>query len=117
MVDAYENRALRYRAETIARTEAMASLHESQQQGMEQAVDTGAIERKDVTFIWHTASDDRVRDAHVPMDGQEVAMGEMFIDGDGNALEFPGDPNAPIETTANCRCWREPSVDFLARIE
>jgi hypothetical protein len=117
MVDAYENRALRFRAEGIARTEAMAGLHEAQQQAMEQAVESGVISRTDVTFIWHITDDQRTRDAHVPMDGQEVAMGQMFIDGDGNALEFPGDPNAPIETTAQCRCWREPSVDFLAGLD
>lgn len=117
MIDAYENRALRYRAETIARTETMASLHEAQQQAMEQAVASGAISRTDVTFIWRTAADERVRPAHQVMDGQTVAMGEMFVDGDGNRLEFPGDPNAPIETIANCRCWREPSVDFLAGLE
>lgn len=117
MVQSYENRALMYRAEAIGRTEAMASLHEAQQQSMEQAVDDGIIKAQDITFIWRTAEDSRVRDAHVVMDGQERGLGEMFEDGDGNQLEFPGDPNAPAETTVNCRCWREPSVDFLAGIE
>jgi hypothetical protein len=117
MLTAYTNRALRYRAETIARSESMAALHEAQQQAMEQAVESGAISQDAVTFTWNTAGDNRVRDAHESMDGQEVAMGEMFIDGDGNQLEFPGDPRAPLETTINCRCWREPSVDFLAGIE
>lgn len=117
METAYTNRALRYRAETISRSEAMASLHEAQQQAMEQAVESGAISRTDVTFIWHATQDDRTRDAHAEMDGQEVGMGQMFIDGDGNQLEFPGDPNAPPETTINCRCWREPNVDFLSGIE
>jgi hypothetical protein len=117
MVDAYENRALRYRAESISRTEAIASLHEAQQQSIEQAVQSGAISRTDVKFIWRATHDNRTRDSHAEMDGQEVAMGEMFITGDGNALEFPGDPNGPPEEIINCRCWREPSVDFLAGIE
>lgn len=117
MVDSYENRSLRYRAETISRTEAMASLHESQQQSMEQAVASGAISESAVTFTWRATNDNRTRDAHAVMDGQEVGMGEMFVDGDGNEIEFPGDPNAPIETTANCRCWREASADFLQGVE
>ena len=116
MVTAYTNRALRYRAENLARSEAMTALHEAQQQSMEQAVQTGAITQQDVKFTWRTASDDRVRDSHETMDGQEVAMGEMFITGDSVPIEFPGDPNAPIEETASCRCFREPSIDFAARL-
>ncbi len=84
---------------------------------MEQAIETGAISRTDVTFVWHATQDDRTRDSHAEMDGQEVAMGESFITGNGNALEFPGDPNGPPEEVINCRCWREPSVDFLSGIE
>lgn len=119
MVDAYENRALRYRAEAIARTEAMASLHESQQQAMEQAVASGAISQDAVTFTWRTAKprDKKARESHTPMDGQTVAMGEKFITGDGNELEYPGDPSADPAETIFCRCWREPSVDFLAGIQ
>jgi F like protein len=117
MIDAYEGRALRYRAETIARSESITALHEAQQQSMEQAIESGAISADTVTFIWRTAGDNRVRDAHESMDGQTVAMGEMFVDGDGNELEFPGDPNAPPETVVGCRCWREPSIDFLAGLE
>lgn len=116
MVEAYRNRALRYRAEAVARTEAMASLHEAQQQSMEQAVQSGLVDQSAVSFVWRTARDDRVREAHLVMNGQRVAMGEKFVDGDGNELEFPGDPLAPPETTINCRCWREPDVNFLAGI-
>jgi hypothetical protein len=117
MVTSYTNRALRYRAETISRSETMTALHESQQQAMEQAVASGAIDQSQVMFAWRTAEDDRVRDAHVVMDGQTVAMGDFFIDGDGNLLEYPGDFRAPPETTINCRCWREPVVDFFAGIQ
>lgn len=114
MVAAYTNRALRFRAESIARTEAMASLHQAQQEAMEQAINTGAISAQTVTFIWHATQDDRTRDSHVEMDGQEVAMGQMFITGNGNLLEYPGDPNGLPEEIISCRCWREPNIDFLA---
>lgn len=117
MVASYKNRALRFRAEGIARTETMAAMHESQQQAMEQLVSTGEVTRDQVTFVWRTAEDDRVRESHEVMDGQEVAMGEMFTTGDGNQLEYPGDPNGPAGEIINCRCWREPSVDFLAGVD
>jgi uncharacterized protein YukE len=93
MVSAYTNRALRYRAEAIARTEAMAALHEAQQQTMAQAVESGVIAPEAVTYIWRATKDARTRDSHAEMDGQEQPMGEMFITGDGNELAFPGDPN------------------------
>jgi uncharacterized protein with gpF-like domain len=83
---------------------------------MQQAVDTGLIKANVVTMIWHTAEDDRVRDSHDFMDGQEVAMGQPFVSGLGNLLMYPGDPMGPPEDVINCRCWREPNVDFLAGI-
>lgn len=114
MVAAYRNRALRYRAETIARTEAMAALHEAQDQAMAQAVGAGAVASSAVAFAWRTARDARVRDSHVTMDGQRVAMGQSFVTGSGARLRFPGDPRGPAHEIINCRCWREPVVDFLA---
>lgn len=117
MVRVYQNRALLYRAIAISRTETMAALHEAQQQAMEQAINSGAVDPQAIGFIWRTAEDDRVRDIHEVMDGQRVALGEMFVDGNGNELEFPGDPTAPPETTINCRCWREPDINFLQGVE
>jgi len=102
MVNTYTNRALRYRGETIARTEMLTSLHESQQQSMQQAVDQGLIKQDTVSFVWRTARDFRVRDSHALMEGQKRKMGEFFISGEGNYLRFPGDGMAPPEDTINC---------------
>lgn len=113
MVRTYNNRALRYRAETIARTEAMASLHQSQEEAIRQGISEGAIEGEAVTEIWRATKDDRTRDSHAAMDGQEVERGEPFITGNGVYLMYPGDPNGPPEEVINCRCWREIKVDFL----
>jgi hypothetical protein len=117
MVKAYKNRALQYRAEAIARSETITALHEAQNQAMNQAVNSGAIDPAAVSYIWRATKDGRTRDSHRVMDGQKVAMGEMFITGDGNMLEYPGDPNGPPEEVINCRCWREPDIDFLYGVE
>jgi hypothetical protein len=117
MVTAYRNRALRYRANAIARTEAMASLHQAQEEAMRQAIDSGAVSADALTYVWRTARDKRVRDSHAAMDGQEVRQGERFRSGAGNLLRYPGDPQAPAEDVINCRCWRETKVDFLAGVE
>ena len=54
--------------------------------------------------IWLATNDGRTRDWHLSMDGQEVGIKDMFIDGLGNELEYPGDPGAEPETVYNCRC-------------
>lgn len=62
--------------------------------------DQGLIMNK----VWLATNDGRTRDWHLSMDGQEVGIKEMFIDGLGNELEYPGDPGAEPETVYNCRC-------------
>lgn len=54
---------------------------------------------------WITMGDDKVRDAHAEMEGQQVPVGEPF-DCDGYDMYFPGDDSggAPAELWINCRC-------------
>ena len=54
--------------------------------------------------VWIATGDNRTRDWHLSMDGQEVSKDEEFIDGQGNKLMYPGDPDAEPQTTWNCRC-------------
>lgn len=54
--------------------------------------------------VWIATGDERTREAHLVMDGQEVDIDEPFVDGDRNELDYPGDPTAPAETVYNCRC-------------
>lgn len=116
MVAAYKNRALRYRAETIGRTEAMAALHQSQDEAAQQGLDANAIQVENLKMVWRTAGDRRVRDSHRSMNGQAVAKGDLFTTGTGAKLRFPGDPNGPPHEIINCRCYRELKYDFLAGV-
>lgn len=59
---------------------------------------------------WHSKKDTRVRATHAFLGSPKyefhtVDIGQPFITIDGNALRYPGDPLAPIEETARCRCW------------
>lgn len=54
--------------------------------------------------VWMATPDGRTRDLHLSMDGQEVDISEPFVDGDGNELDYPGDPSAAPESVYNCRC-------------
>lgn len=116
MVTAYRNRALRYRAETIARSETIRALHTAQEQALDQAVQGGGIDAGAITMTWRSAHDTRVRDAHRELDGETIARGGVFQSSLG-PIRYPGDPSASIANTINCRCWLEPKVDFLAGIK
>ena len=52
---------------------------------------------------WVSRHDSRTRVSHAIADGQRVRLGDRFIVGASRML-YPGDPAAPIEETANCRC-------------
>ena len=54
---------------------------------------------------WETVGDDKVRDAHAAVEGQQVRIDEPFSV-DGYDMMFPGDDSggAPIELIINCRC-------------
>lgn len=110
----YSDRMLKHRGDNIGRTETHRALSQGRNEAVDQAVGRGDIKRENITKEWQTAEDGQVRDSHAYMDGQRVGQNEPFEDGDGNYLMFPGDPSAPVGTTANCRCFVQYSVDYLA---
>lgn len=104
MVARYADRAIKYRAEVIARTEALRAVHEGQEQAYQQAVDNGVLEADTIELTWRTAHDARTRASHRAMDGQKRMQGETFVSGDGVTLRYPCDPEAPPAEAAQCRC-------------
>jgi hypothetical protein len=116
MVQAYRARALRYRGENIGRTEAMRSLHAAQTESYRQAIDAGQIVESTVFKFWRDARDVRVRETHRGLNGQRVAFRAEFVSPSGAHLRYPGDERAPVSETAQCRCWMEVKIDFLAAL-
>ena len=114
IVGRYNDRMLKFRADTIARTETLSALNMGRHQAVEQVIATGKVRRQDVRLVWDAAKDRRTRDTHWDLDGQSVAYGEAFHTIRGNTIRFPGDPRAPAEETINCRCKLVPRIDFLA---
>lgn len=117
LVTMYRNNMLRYRGETIGRTEAIAALNRAEQEAILQAVDSGMVKRSAVTRIWDSAGDDgKTRESHLEMDGQTVGLEEPFTFPDGTKAMFPGDTSldAPAEETINCRCIARTKIDWLA---
>ena len=103
MVERYQQRYVNYRAETIGRTEALRSVHQGSEGMYQQAVDDGDLDPNAITRTWVTARDNRVRDTHASIGGQERGFNETWSSG-GSELRFPGDPNAAASETIQCRC-------------
>lgn len=63
----------------------------------------GYLEAGATRKTWITANDERVRPAHVDMEGVEVDLLSDWIV-DGHPAAYPGDPRLPIGLRIMCRC-------------
>lgn len=106
IVDRYEQKYLKHRAETIARTEATRAVNAGNRQAWQQAVDEGVLAEREVRRKWYYSRDEKTRDAHIAIPGLNpdgVGLNEPFDSPLGPIL-YPGDPAADPENTINCRC-------------
>ncbi len=87
-------------ARTIARTEVLKANQAAQLEGMRQS---GVAQFK----RWNTALDEDVRDSH-RINGQVVALDEMFTLDDGEQTLAPGGETLSAENVINCRCFITP---------
>ncbi|HVH39240.1 MAG TPA: hypothetical protein VM764_04375 [Gemmatimonadaceae bacterium] len=115
-VERYRTNALTYRAETIARTEALRNAHEGADDAMRQAISRGDVEADALVKEWHAgpATTD-AREQHQAMDGVRVKFGEDFVLPDGVRMSSPGDVRGGPAHTANCRCTSSTAFDLEKR--
>lgn len=105
MVDRYYKRWIDYRAKTIARTEGMRAVSQGRHLAWWQTVMKIGGDPDKVVKTWHATNDDRTRDTHSEMDGQEViGIDTPFETPGGEELRYPADPLGSPEETINCRC-------------
>jgi hypothetical protein len=82
-------------ARRLARTEATSAYGHA---SLRAAVAFGHSTKK-----WHASADSHTRPTHRAVSGTEIPVSQTFIVG-GAAMMYPGDPSAPFDETANCRC-------------
>lgn len=83
----------------FARTAITGAQNAGRQVQMNQAAERGI----EVHKRWIAVMDNRTRDSHRAMDGEEVPYNEDFP----NGLEYPGDPSGDPAEVYNCRCTME----------
>lgn len=113
----YNDRLLRLRGDTIARTELLASLHAAQYEALQQLIDAGKVSESAIRLRWDSAEDPFTRQSHRAADDQEVRMGRPFTIG-GFAMRYPGDTalGAPAKEVINCRCRLVQDINFLSAL-
>ncbi len=116
MIARYADRLLDLRGEMLARTETMIALGKSRDDAIRQQIEAGKIREEDVTKIWRSAGDNRVRHTHRSLNGKSVPLDGTFHSVSGAVLRFPGDPQAPIAEISGCRCRVEYKVDYFAAV-
>lgn len=112
----YRENTITYRAETIARTEALRNAHDGADDAMKQAVARGDVKADELLVEWHAGPAMLgAREAHQAMDGATVKFGEDFVLSDGTRMSGPGDPRGGAKHNANCRCTKSTRLDLDAR--
>lgn len=106
MVEQYRNRFLQLRGETIARTETQAVVNQARDEALAQTMDQADLPPDAVVQTWRATQDERTRDTHAAMDGQQRSKGDPFVSPSGARLLYPGDRSlgAPASEIVNCRC-------------
>jgi hypothetical protein len=109
----YNNRALKYRADVIARNETMRSIGAAHTEAYRQAIAAGHLIPSDIRRYWVTAGDERVRHTHRLIPG-------MNPEGRGwdEAFETPTGPSmhAPHDIDIMCRCREKISTNYFAKV-
>lgn len=120
-VSRLQARTLRYRGQVISRTESINSLRAGQFEAMQQAVERGEVESRDLRKTWDSSSDARTRLDHLQMEqtySEGVPLDQAFVAPDLSRLRFPGDTalGASGAQTIQCRCKARYEIDFIGRL-
>lgn len=116
ITQAYRNRFVRFRGETISQTESLTALRAGRDEGLRQAAEQDIIREDRIARVWDATMDSRTRPDHAAMEGVRVeGTDEPFVLPDGSRMMYPGDTSlgAAAAQVIRCRCFVRHDVDFL----
>jgi hypothetical protein len=122
IITSYNNRLLKFRADTVARTETIQAMNAADWEAHKQLVETGVVGASAVERLWDGVGDNRERWSHQQMDakygtqGKGVGLNEPFVLPSGHKLMFPGDTSMGADgaETIGCRCRVKAKVNWFA---
>lgn len=120
LVSAYNNKALKFRADMISRTETIKSLNKGKYAAVMQLVDEGASQKEDIKKWWDDSGEDgRTRSSHADLGKRyskkkAIPLDEPFTTMNGDKLMYPGDSSlgANPRELINCRCEVQYRINF-----
>jgi hypothetical protein len=106
MVEAYARKYLKFRSETIARTESMRATNVGVQDAWRQAIEQGQAVEQVIRRQWILAKDERTCETCAPVPGMNPKKGVKF----GQPFSTPKGPVMLPPLHPNCRCtvWIRP---------
>ena len=124
LITAYESKALKYRADAIARTETIQAINRAERAAIAQQIEEGLITADLVTKWWSNSADERVRLSHVELGRRynkenQIGFDEPFETMTGSKLLYPGDTSlgADASEIIHCRCKCMYRVDFVKGVK
>lgn len=100
MVSRYSERYLKYRAQTIARTEALRTTNMGVQEAWRQAIEAGKVSEALVRRQWIVSRDERLCQWCAPIPKLNPKLGVIF----GQPFSTPKGPSFLPPVHPNCRC-------------
>lgn len=120
LITAYESKALKYRADAIARTETIQAINRAERAAIAQQIEEGLITADLITKWWSNSADERVRLSHIELGrrynkNNQIGFNEPFETSTGSKLLYPGDTSlgADASEIIHCRCKCMYRVDFV----
>lgn len=124
LTTAYKNNVLKYRGETIARTETIQTLNKGEHAANMQLVEQGLISHDAITKEWDDVGDRKVRPSHRFLaekynSENGIPIDQPFETESGTQMMYPGDSSlgAGAEEIANCRCREKIKINWLLGVE
>lgn len=106
MANRYRAKYIKFRAETIARTESLRAMSIGSHQTIRQMIADGVIDGDRLRKFWVFTKDAKTRNEHrrIPGMNEEGVMFEAHFNTPLGPLLFPRDPNGTAANTIQCRC-------------
>lgn len=116
MVGHYADNLLRFRARTVAASEARTAISVGMDDVIRQQLESGRMSFDEVKKRWVSKLGPNVRHTHRILHGQEVYFGDTFLSPSGARLRYPHDPKAPASEVIDCQCHVDYRVEYLEKV-